>query len=54
MLSGYMPDHTALKVGDRIRLVTVPEADLQQRERELREGAQDAGWTADTIERIIK
>jgi len=49
-----MPDRRALKVGDRIRLVTVPEADLEQRERELRESAEDAGWTADTIERIIK
>ena len=49
-----MPDHTALEVGHSIRLVRVPEADLQQRDRELREGAEDAGWTADTIERIIK
>jgi hypothetical protein len=48
-----MPDHRKLRVGDRIRLLTVPKADLDQRERELREGAEMAGWTADTLERII-
>jgi hypothetical protein len=48
-----MPDRTALKIGDRIRLLRVPAGDLEQRERELREGAEDAGWTADTIERIL-
>jgi hypothetical protein len=48
-----MPDRTQLKIGDRIRLLRVPQSDLEQRERELREGAEDAGWTADTIERII-
>jgi hypothetical protein len=48
-----MPDRTKLKIGDRIRLLCVPARDLEQRERELREGAADAGWTADTIERII-
>ena len=36
-----------------IRLLSVPQGDIEQRERELREGADDAGWTADTIERII-
>ena len=49
-----MPDRTSLRVGDRIRILTVPAADLRQREREVREGAEDAGWTADTIERILK
>jgi hypothetical protein len=48
-----MPNHKELKVGDRIRLLCVPEADLRQRERELREGVEMPGWTADTIERII-
>ena len=48
-----MPDRTQLKIGDRIRLLRVPQGDLEQRERELRNGAQDAGYTADTIERII-
>jgi len=48
-----MPDRAQLKIGDRIRLLRVPQGDLEQRERELREGAEDAGWTADTIERII-
>lgn len=48
-----MPDHTRLQIGDRIRLLRVPAADLAQRERERREGVEDAGWTADTIERIL-
>jgi hypothetical protein len=48
-----MPDRTKLKIGDRIRLLRVPAGDLEQRERELREGVEDAGWTADTIERIL-
>jgi hypothetical protein len=48
-----MPDHTELRVGDRIRLLAVPECDLRQREREIATNAEMAGWTADTIERII-
>lgn len=48
-----MPDRTTLKIGDRIRLLRVPQGDVDQRERELHEGLEDAGWTADTIERII-
>lgn len=48
-----MPDWRSLRVGDRVRLLRVPGADLAQRERELRDGAEMAGWTADTIERII-
>ena len=48
-----MPDRTKLKIGDRIRLLRVPQGDIEQRERELREGSENAGWTADTIERII-
>lgn len=48
-----MPDRTNLKIGDRIRLLRVPAADVAQRQRELRERADAAGWTADTIERII-
>ena len=48
-----MPDRTLLKVGDRIRLLRVPDGDLEQRERELRAGAEQAGWTADAIERIM-
>ncbi len=43
-----------LQVGDRVRLLCVPEADLQQREREIREGGELPGWTADTLERILK
>jgi hypothetical protein len=48
-----MPDRTQLKTDDRIRLLRVPQADLEQREHELREGVEAAGWTANTIERII-
>lgn len=42
-----------LKPGDRIRLLRVPDSDLRQREQELLSGAEMAGWTADTLERII-
>jgi hypothetical protein len=42
-----------LQIGDRVRLLRVPESDLRQRERELRTGAEMPGWTADTLERII-
>ena len=48
-----MPDPTQLKIGDRIRLLRISQGDLEQRERELCAGAEDGGWTADTIERII-
>jgi len=48
-----MPDRSLLRVGNRIRLLTVPACDLAQRERELESHADMAGWTADTIERII-
>jgi hypothetical protein len=49
-----MPDRTKLKIGDRIKLICVPAADLQQRERELREGTlDDPGVTANTIAKII-
>lgn len=49
-----MPDPKTLKIGDRIRLLRVPDSDLQQRERELAEKTEMAGWTADSIERIIE
>ena len=48
-----MPDRTKLSVGDRIRILAVPTCDLAQREREIATNADMAGWTADTIERII-
>ena len=48
-----MPDRTQLKVGDKIRILSVPQADLDQRVEERKYGLEDAGWTADTIERII-
>lgn len=48
-----MPDRTTLRLGDRIRLLCVPSFDLEQRERELRDGVDEAGLTADTIERIL-
>jgi hypothetical protein len=43
-----------LRPGDRVRLLRVPEADLQQRERELRDGTYEPGWTAVTLERILQ
>ena len=48
-----MPDPKTLAPGDRIRILSIPEADLRQREREIATSAEAAGWTADTIERII-
>lgn len=48
-----MPDRSLLRIGDRIRILTVPTCDLDQRERELESHAEMGGWTADTIERII-
>ncbi|AMV20803.1 hypothetical protein [Planctomyces sp. SH-PL14] len=42
-----------LRVGDRVRLLRVPESDLRQREHELRVGTEMPGWTADTLERIL-
>jgi len=48
-----MPDRSQLRPGDRIRLLAVPKADLLQREQEIRDAAPYAGWTADTIERIL-
>jgi hypothetical protein len=48
-----MPDPKTLAIGDRIRILRVPDADLRQREQELATGSELAGWTADTIERII-
>lgn len=49
-----MPDPKTLKIGDRIRILSVPQNDLQQRERELAENTEMPGWTADSIERIIE
>jgi hypothetical protein len=42
-----------LRVGDRVRLLRVPESDLRQRVEELRDGAEMARWTANTLERIM-
>lgn len=49
-----MPDRTTLRIGDRIRLLRVPQGDVEQRVREIARGCEDAGWTADTIERITR
>ncbi len=49
-----MPDPKLLKVGDRVRIIRVPYTDLQQRDREIAERLEMAGWTADSIERIIE
>jgi hypothetical protein len=42
-----------VRVGDHIRILRVPDADLKQREDEIARGAEMAGHTADTIDRII-
>jgi hypothetical protein len=52
-MSHQRNDWRKLKVGDKVRLLCVPEADLKQREHEVASGAEMAGWTADTIERIL-
>jgi hypothetical protein len=49
-----MPAPRSLNIGDRTRILRVPENDLRQRERELAEKTEMAGWTADSIERIIE
>ena len=48
-----MPDRKKLKIGDKVRLLHVPKADLEQRKREIKNSTEDAGWTADSIELII-
>ena len=49
-----MPDPTTLKIGDRIRILRVPQNRFRQRDRELAEKIEMPGWTADSIERIIE
>lgn len=48
-----MPDRNELRVGDRIRILAVPECDLLQRQREIAAGNVDPDSTATVIERII-
>ena len=48
-----MPDRNQLRVGDRIRLLAVPERDLDRREREIAAGNVDPDPTATVIERTI-
>ena len=48
------PPPKNLQVGDRIRILRVPEADLRQRDYEIVRGAEMAGHTAKTIERVIE
>jgi hypothetical protein len=48
-----MPAPQTLAIGDRIRILRVPDGDLRQREQEIATGSELAGWTADSIERII-
>ncbi len=42
-----------LQVGDRIRILCVPDADLKQRAQEVAKSAELAGHTANTIEQVI-
>jgi hypothetical protein len=48
-----LPDPKTLQIGDLIRILRVPENDLHQRANEIASGTEMAGWTADSIERII-
>ncbi len=47
------PPPNNLQVGDRIRIIRVPESDLRQRDDEIARSVEMAGHTADTIERVI-
>jgi hypothetical protein len=49
-----MPDHKKLRIGDRVRLLRVPEADLRQREEQKHEDIESDLITANVIERIIR
>ncbi len=49
-----MPDPLTLQIGDWIRILRVPAADLRQRDREIASNTEMAGWTADSIKRIIE
>ena len=48
-----MPNPQTLRVGDQIRILRVPDNDLGQRENEIASGVEMAGWTANSIERVI-
>lgn len=48
-----MPDPKTLAIGDRIRILRVPDGDLRQRATEIAACVEMPGWTADSIERII-
>jgi len=48
-----MPDRNQLRVGDAIRLLSVPNCDLARREREIAAGIIERDSTATVIERII-
>lgn len=48
-----MPDRSQLRVGDRIRLLSVPQCDLDQRRRAIEVGDDVSDSTASTIERIM-
>ena len=49
-----MPDPKTLQIGDRIRILRVPQSDLQLRGTEIATSIEMPGWTADSIQRIIK
>ncbi len=48
-----MPDPKLWIVGDRIRILRVPEDDLRRRVQDIETGSALPGITADSIERII-
>ena len=49
-----MPDRKALRPGDKVRLLRVRDSALRTRDWELHRGVEEPGWTADTIERILR
>ncbi len=52
-ISMMPPPPNNLQVGDRIRIIRVPQSDLRQRDSEIARSVEMAGHTADTIERVI-
>ncbi len=48
-----MPDFKCLEPGDKIRLISILVSDFAIREREIKAGLPDAGWTVNCMERMI-
>ena len=47
-------NYKALRVGNKIKLIKIPQIDIEQRERELQNKSDMPGLTADTLEKILE